>query len=198
MKCIIFLLVLISYTLCDSQKSPRIQISDIYKTFKTKIYKCILETEGVSPQLKELATKNLDSDEAQFINFESIGLSLEDRHIIRECIKQAFRKKNDNKNSGVIPLDVDNAVHRRKFILRDSRKLRQLSMISQIGRLGAFNIGGIFTCIENAQPAIKVIRDSINLIKSMDYTSAIINIYDNLSDISNGLSFCFNAIFPSN
>ena len=198
MKCIIFLLVLISYTLCDSQKSPRIQISDIYKTFKTKIYKCILETEGVSPQLKELATKNLDSDEAQFINFESIGLSLEDRHIIRECKKQAFRKKNDNKNSGVIPLDVDNAVHRRKFILRDSRKLRQLSMISQIGRLGAFNIGGIFTCIENAQPAIKVIRDSINLIKSMDYTSAIINIYDNLSDISNGLSFCFNAIFPSN
>ena len=31
----------------------------------------------------------------------------------------------------------------------------------------------------------------------MDYTSAIINIYDNLSDISNGISFCFNAIFLS-
>ena len=39
-------------------------------------------------------------------------------------------------------------------------------MISQIGKLGAFNIGGIFTYIENAQPAIKFIRDSINLIRS--------------------------------
>ena len=197
MKSTIFFFALISYILCDSTKNPRVQISDIYKTIKTKIYKCILDTEGVSAQLKEFTTQNLNSNEIQSINFESIGLSLEDHHIIRECKKQAFRKKNDNKNSGVISLDVGNAVHRRKFIFRDSRKLRQLSMISQIGRLGAFNIGGIFTCIENAQPAIKVIRDSINLIKSMDYTSAIINIYDNLSDISNGLSFCFNAIFPS-
>ena len=197
MKSIIFLFVLIACALCETKKNPRIQISDIYKTFKTKIYKCILETEGVSAQLKELASKNLDSDETQLINFESISLSLEDRHIIRECKKKAFMKSNDSKNSAVVSLGVDNAVQRRKFIFRGSKKLRQLSMISQIGRLGAFNIGGIFTCIENAQPAIKVIRDSINLIKSMDYTSAIINIYDNLSDISNGISFCFNAIFPS-
>ena len=99
MKSIIFLFVLIACALCETKKNPRIQISDIYKTFKTKIYKCILETEGVSAQLKELASKNLDSDETQLINFESISLSLEDRHIIRECKKKAFMKSNnDNSN----------------------------------------------------------------------------------------------------
>ena len=198
MKSTLFLLALISYVLCTSKREPRVQIADIYKGFKTKIYQCISNSERASAQLKELATKKLNSNETQFLNFHSMDLSPEDHYIIRQCKKDAFRKKNDNGNNGAISISLDQSVHRKKFILRDSRKFRKLSMISQIGRLGAFNIGGIFTCIENAQPAIKVIRDSINLIRSKDYTSAIINIYDNLSDISNGLSFCFNSIFPSN
>ena len=70
-------------------------------------------------------------------------------------------------------------------------------MLDEVGRLGVFNIGGIFPCIENAQPAINVIRDTVNLFRSKDYTGAIINIYDNLSTITEGLTFCFNSIFPS-
>ena len=197
MKSTLFLLVLISYVLCTSRREPRAQIADIYRGFKNKIYQCILSSERASAQLKELATKHINSNETQFLNFHSMDLSTEDHYIIRQCKKDAFRKKNDNGNNDVISIGIDHAVHRKKFILRDSRKFRKLSMISQIGRLGAFNIGGIFTCIENAQPAIKVIRDSINLIRSKDYTSAIINIYDNISYISNGISFCFNSIFPS-
>ena len=71
-------------------------------------------------------------------------------------------------------------------------------MMSQIIRLGGFNIAGIFDCIENGQPAIKIVRDSIYFLKSMDYTTAVINIYDNVSVISSAVSYCFSAIFPSN
>ena len=70
-------------------------------------------------------------------------------------------------------------------------------MIDQLPKFGAFNIKGIFTCIEEAQPAIKVLRDSANLWKSKDFTSAVINIYDNFKTLSDGVTVCINAIFPA-
>ena len=64
--------------------------------------------------------------------------------------------------------------------------------------LSSFNILGIFTCIEYTQPDIKLIRGAINMIKSMDYTSAVISVYDNFSTIGDAFSFCYNAIFTGN
>ena len=76
--------------------------------------------------------------------------------------------------------------------------LRKLSSEHIFGRLEAFNIGGIFPCLENAQPAIVKIRNTDNLFKSRDYTDSVINIYDNFSAISQGLTYCINSIFPPN
>ena len=190
----IFLFALISCILC----TPRSDVSDIYKNLKTRINKCILKSEEVSTQLKELAKKNLNSDESSLINIHSIELTDADRLVVKECKKQAFRKKAESGDSSVTPISIDQAVHSKKFVEKKSRGLRKLSMMSQIIRLGGFNIAGIFDCIENNQPAIKIIRDSIYFLKSMDYTTAVINIYDNISVISSAVSYCFSAIFPSN
>ena len=190
----IFLFALISCILC----TPRSDVSDIYKNLKTRINKCILQSEEVSTQLKELAKKNLNSGESNLINIHSIELTDADRLVVKECKKQAFRKKVKSGSSVVTPIGIDQAVHSKKFVEKQPRGLRKLSMMSQIIRLGGFNIAGIFDCIENGQPAIKIIRDSIYFLKSMDYTTAIINIYDNVSVISSAVSYCFSAIFPSN
>ena len=190
----IFLLLLISYTLSTTKKEPPAQIADIFKGVKTKIYNCILKSEGASADLKELASNNLNSEESKPLLFHTIDLKNEDREIIRNCKKDAFRKKNTN-IGGVTAIGLDQAVHSKKFVIKQSKNIRKLSLINDI-RLGAFNIGGIFPCIENAQPAIKVIRDTVNLFRNKDYTAAIVNIYDNITAISQGLTYCINAIFP--
>ena len=193
MKSIIFLLALISYALC----APHRGISDIYKEFKTRIYQCILKSDVASAQLKEIATKNLKSNETSLLSLNSIEITNEDRLIARDCKKQAFRKKSSFVSQVVTPFGINHAVHSKKSVEKKPREMRKLSMIGQIKRLGSFNIMGIFTCIENAQPAIKIIRDNINLIRSMDYTTAVVNIYDNIGEIAQALTFCFNTIFPS-
>ena len=192
----IFLLFLISYTLCTTRKGPPAEIADIYKGFKTLIYKCILNSEKASAKLKELANNNLNSEESQ-LSFHSIDLTSEDRQVLRNCRKEAFRKKNTNGEGGVTAIGVEQAVHSKKYVVRESRPgaIRQLSIINSLG-LGAINIAGIFPCLENAQPAIKVIRDTINLFKSQDFTGAIVYLYDNFHDVAEGLTYCINTIFP--
>ena len=195
----IFLFLLITYTLCTTRKEKPAQVADIYKGIKTKIYKCVSNSEKASTALKELATKNLNSQDSLPLLFHSIELTDEDRHIIRDCKRDAFVKRVSKGENQVTPIGLDQAVHSKKFVVNEVKKaknLRKLTMLNEVGRLGAFNIGGIFPCLENAQPAITVIRDSVNLIKSKDYTGALINIYDNLSTITEGLTFCFNSIFP--
>ena len=160
----------------------------------TSHYNCILKSEGASADLKELASNNLNSEESKPLLFHTIDLKNEDREIIRNCKKDAFRKKNTN-IGGVTAIGLDQAVHSKKYVIKQSKNIRKLSLINDI-RLGAFNIGGIFPCIENAQPAIKVIRDTVNLFRNKDYTGAIVNIYDNLTAITQGLTYCINAIFP--
>ena len=193
MKSIIFLLALISYALC----APNKEISDIYKSFKVRIYKCILKSDVASAQLREIATKNLNSNETNLLSLNSIELTNEDRQIAKECKQRAFRKKSSFASEVVTPIGINYAVHSKKFVKKQPREIRKLSMIGQIKRLGSFNIMGIFTCIENAQPAIKIVRDNINLIRSMDYTTALVSFYDNIGEIAQALTFCFNAIFPS-
>ncbi len=195
MKYVLFLF-LIAYSLCSSRRQRPGQIADIYKGIKSKIYKCVSDSEKASAALKELATKNLNSGESQTLNFHSIELTKEDREVIRNCKKEAFKNRiSRGKKGSVIPIGIENAVHKKK-IVEKPEPVRKLYELNQMGKLGAINIGGIFSCLENAQPAIKVIRDTINLIKSMDYTGALINLYDNFSAVSEGLGYCFNSIFP--
>ena len=195
MKYILFLFLIV-YTLCTSRRQFPGQIADIYKGIKSKINKCITTSEKASSALKELATNNLNSEEAHSLNFHSIELTQDDREVIKECKREAFRNRIIRGGHGsIFPIGIDQAVHKKK-LFQKPQELRKLSVLSQVGRLGAFNIGGIFPCIENAQPAIKVIRDSINLLRSMDYTGAIINLYDNFSAVSQGLSYCINSLFP--
>ena len=192
----IILFALIVCALSTTKKEPPAQVADIYKGIKSKIYKCVADSEKASAALKELANKNLNLEESQPLNFHSIELTNDDRHVIRECKRQAFIKRISRgiDHGAVTPIAVENAVHSKKFVKSQARKIRKLS---ETGALGAFSINGIFSCIENAQPGIKVIRDTVNLIKSMDYTGALLNVYDNFSAISEGLSYCFNSIFPS-
>ena len=195
----IFLLLLIAYTLCTTKREKPAQVADIYKGIKTKIYKCVANSEKASISLKELATKNLNTEESLPLGFHSIELTEEDRHIIRDCKRDAFIKRVSKGSNQVTPISLDQAVHSKKFVVSETKKsknIRKLSMLNEIGRLGAFDINGIFPCFENAQPAINVIRDTVNLFRSKDYTGAIINIYDNFSTIAEGLTFCFNSIFP--
>ena len=69
-------------------------------------------------------------------------------------------------------------------------------VIDEVQKFAAFNFKGIFTCIEEAQPAIKVLRNTVNLWRNMDYTSSVINVYDNFQTIADGFTVCINAIFP--
>ena len=192
----IILLALITFAISTTRKEPPAQVADIYKGIKSKIYKCVANSEKASAALKELANKNKDLEDSQPLNFYTIELTNDDRHIIRECKREAFIKRVSRGSEGgaVTPIGVENAVHSKKFVEKRERNVRKLS---ENGPLGAFSIDGIFPCLENAQPAIKIIRNTVNLFKSRDYTGAIINIYDNFSAISEGISYCFNSIFPS-
>ena len=193
----ILLFCLIACTLCTTKRPIPGEIADIYKGIKSKIYKCVLDSDKASSALKELANKSLNLEETSPLNFFSIELVREDRQIIRDCKRQEIRKRISSQEAGSItPLGIENAVHSKSFPKSYAKTFRKLSSDNEFGRLGAFNIGGIFPCIENAQPAIVVIRDSVNFIKSRDYTGAIINIYDNFSAISEGLTYCINSIFP--
>ena len=88
----IFLLCLIAYTLCTSKMEKPGEVADIYKGLKSKIYKCVAESENISAGLKELATKNLNSDENLPLAFHYNDLTRDDKIAIRNCKKAAFKK----------------------------------------------------------------------------------------------------------
>ena len=93
----IFLFCLIAYSLCTSKMDKPGEIADLYKGLKAKIYKCVAESGNISARLKELANKNLNCDETKPLMFLSIELTREDKIVIRNCKKEAF-KKNVNKD----------------------------------------------------------------------------------------------------
>jgi hypothetical protein len=68
------------------------EVADIYKGLKSKIYKCVAESENISAGLKELATKNLNSDENLQLAFHYNDLTRDDKIAIRNCKKAAFKK----------------------------------------------------------------------------------------------------------
>ena len=194
---ILFSLFILS--LSETKVTKPLKIGDVFSGVKKKIFECVSNSAEASTNLKNLAKKNLESTENLSLNFKSIELTQEDREVIRKCKREAFRATTRRPDNEVIPISLQNIVHKKKFplIKETPTKLRNLGMIDQFPKFGAFNFKGIFTCIEEAQPAIKVLRDSANLWKSKDFTSAVINIYDNFKTLSDGVTVCINAIFPA-
>ena len=186
------------FILCLSETKvlPPRKIADIFSGVKKHIYECISTSPEASENLKQIAKKNLESNENLPLNFHNMDLTQEEREVIRNCKRDAFRTTTRRPDNNVTPISLENAVHKKKNKI-PVLKPRKLGMIDEIKKFGAFNIKGIFTCIEEAQPAIKVLRDSANLWKSQDFTGAVINIYDHFQDLSDGLTVCINAIFPA-
>ena len=196
----IILISLFIFCLSNTKTIPPRPIADIFSGVKKSIYQCVLTSSEASTPLKQLAQNNLESNEHLPLNFNTIELTQDDREIIRKCKREAFRTTTRRPDNQVTPISLENLVHRKKkvsLIQGSIKKPRKLGMVDDFMRLGAFNIKGIFTCIEEAQPAIKVLRDTVNLWKSKDFTSAIVNVYDNFQSLADGVTVCINSIFPA-
>ena len=175
MKSLLLIFTLIISVLSNTKVLPPLKLVDVFSGIKEKINQCISTSSEASDSLKQLAQKNLESKEHVSLNFNS--------------------KRPDN---DVTPISLENAVHKKKISLirNNFNQPRKLGMIDDVQKLSAFNIKGIFTCIEEAQPTIKVLRNTVNLWRNMDYTSAVINVYDNFQTIADGFTVCINNIFP--
>ena len=148
------------------------------------------------------AKKILETTERLTLYFQNIELTQEDREVIRNCKRDAFRATTIKPDNNVTPISLENLVHRKKIqIVKGApQPPRKLGIIDGIViNIGSFkiSIGGIFTCLEEAQPAISILRNTVNLWRSQDFTGAVINVYDNFSAISEGFSVCISSIFPS-
>ena len=198
MKALI-LISLFVFCLQETKVVPPLPIADIFSGVKKQIYECISSSSEASQKLKQQAKQNLESNSNLPLNFHNIELTQEDREVIRKCKRDAFRATTRKPDNNVTPISLENIVHKKKIsVVKGSiLKPRKLGMLDGVKRLGAFNVKGIFTCLEQAQPGIKVLRDTVNLWKSRDFTGAVINIYDNFQPLADGITVCINSIFPS-
>ena len=189
------------FILCLSNTKVTVpeKISDIFYGVKQKIYECVSTSSEASETLKQYAKKQLEENSHLSFNFNSIELTQEDREVIRKCKRDSFRTNTRRPDTKVTPISLENVVFKLKKVERkkDNIPIRKLGMLDGVKRLGAFNVKGIFTCLEQAQPGIKVLRDSVNLWRSRDFTGAVINIYDNFQPLADGITVCINSIFPS-
>ena len=198
MKALI-LISLFVFCLQETKVVPPLPIADIFSGVKKQIYECVSSSSEASQKLKQQAKQNLESKSNLPLNFHNIELTQEDREVIRKCKRDAFRATTRKPDNNVTPISLENIVHKKKIsVVKGSiLKPRKLGMLDGVKRLGAFSVKGIFTCLEQAQPGIKVLRDTVNLWKSRDFTGAVINIYDNFQPLADGITVCINSIFPS-
>ena len=198
MKALI-LISLFVFCLQETKVVPPLPIADIFSGVKKQIYECVSSSSEASQKLKQQAKQNLESNSNLPLNFHNIELTQEDREVIRKCKRDAFRATTRKPDNNVTPISLENIVHKKKIsVVKGSiLKPRKLGMLDGVKRLGAFSVKGIFTCLEQAQPGIKVLRDTVNLWKSRDFTGAVINIYDNFQPLVDGITVCINSIFPS-
>ena len=115
-------------------KEPK-NASDIFANIKKAIYQCVSSSEGVSNQLKELVNKNLKSNENLPLNFNSIELTQEDREVIRNCKRDAFKAPTRKPDSNVTPISLENIVHKTKkvtLIKGQVNKPRKLELLEKI------------------------------------------------------------------
>ena len=195
----LILISLFVFCLQETKVVPPLPIADIFSGVKKQIYECVSSSSEASQKLKQQAKQNLESNSNLPLNFHNIELTQEDREVIRKCKRDAFRATTRKPDNNVTPISLENIVHKKKIsVVKGSiLKPRKLGMLDGVKRLGAFNVKGIFTCLEQAQPGIKVLRDTVNLWKSRDFTGAVINIYDNFQPLADGITVCINSIFPS-
>ena len=198
MKALI-LISLFVFCLQETKVVPPLPIADIFSGVKKQIYECVSSSSEASQKLKQQAKQNLESNSNLPLNFHNIELTQEDREVIRKCKRDVFRATTRKPDNNVTPISLENIVHKKKIsVVKGSiLKPRKLGMLDGVKRLGAFSVKGIFTCLEQAQPGIKVLRDTVNLWKSRDFTGAVINIYDNFQPLADGITVCINSIFPS-
>ena len=198
MKALILISLLV-FCLQETKVVPPLPIADIFSGVKKQIYECVSSSSEASQKLKQQAKQNLESNSNLPLNFHNIELTQEDREVIRKCKRDAFRATTRKPDNNVTPISLENIVHKKKIsVVKGSiLKPRKLGMLDGVKRLGAFSVKGIFTCLEQAQPGIKVLRDTVNLWKSRDFTGAVINIYDNFQPLADGITVCINSIFPS-
>ena len=198
MKALI-LISLFVFCLQETKVVPPLPIADIFSGVKKQIYECVSSSSEASQKLKQQAKQNLESNSNLPLNFHNIELTQEDREVIRKCKRDAFRATTRKPDNNVTPISLENIVHKKKIsVVKGSiLKPRKLGMLDGVKRLGAFSVKGIFTCLEQAQPGIQVLRDTVNLWKSRDFTGAVINIYDNFQPLADGITVCINSIFPS-
>ena len=196
---VLILISLFVFCLQETKVVPPLPIADIFSGVKKQIYECVSSSSEASQKLKQQAKQNLESNSNLPLNFHNIELTQEDREVIRKCKRDAFRATTRKPDNNVTPISLENIVHKKKIsVVKGSiLKPRKLGMLDGVKRLGAFNVKGIFTCLEQAQPGIKVLRDTVNLWKSRDFTGAVINIYDNFQPLADGITVCINSIFPS-
>ena len=202
----LILLSLIVFCFSELKVLPPLKIADVFGGVKKQIYECISKSSEASETLKAEAKKSLETNERLNLYFQNIELTQEDREVIRNCKRDAFRAKTRKPDNNVTPISLENLVHRKKIqiVKGTPQPPRKLGIIDGIIdgiviNIGSFkiSIGGIFTCLEEAQPAISILRNTINLWRSQDFTGAVINVYDNFSPISEGFSVCIKSIFPS-
>ena len=194
----LILISLFIFCVPETKVLPPLQIADIFSGVKKQIYECVSSSSEASQTLKQQAKQGLESNSNLPLNFHNIELTQEDREVIRKCKREAFRATTRKPDNNVTPISLENIVHKKKISLVKGSVLkpRKLGMLDGDIRLGAFSVKGIFTCLEEAQPAIKVLRDTVNLWRSQDFTGAVINIYDNFQPLADGFTVCINAIFP--
>ena len=99
MKNFFLLLLLITYSICDTEKIKSKINQSIISQVRTKLFDCISKSEGISENLK----KNIDliykSKRTNPINFNRIKKNENDMEIIRSCKREVFKSiKNVNTN----------------------------------------------------------------------------------------------------
>ena len=99
MKNFLLLLLLITYSICDTKKIKSKINQSIISQVRTKLFDCISKSEGISENLK----KNIDliskSKRTNPINFNRIKQNENDMEIIRSCKREVFKSvKSVDKN----------------------------------------------------------------------------------------------------
>lgn len=211
-KVLIFLLF--SFTLCSSLTRTPDERKRELKLKRKKLLQCLIKKEGISDKLKNHLTQMSTEKNEYRLHFKEIETVLtgKDKVAIADCMReiskidsQLTRTINSQSNYSGEKLfkgrmKVGPSLTYNRSPISNGKNLgyrrsgRKLEMLPSLGK---FKLAGVFECLEYAQDAIKIIRGAVNMIRSMDYTSAIISIYDNLSMIGDALSYCFNAILPS-
>ena len=90
MKILIFFLVLLTYTLCQSPFAQAIPAEEAFKEIKKAILECISKEETATPELKQYANENLNSDMKERLDFTKYRENESDKKIIRDCRRKAF------------------------------------------------------------------------------------------------------------